>query len=209
MNNTEQKPNQPKIKLKKKLLAFQFNLLTPPTEQEIKMLEERDNTILYSVTLVSFGALVFLVLNLFQLALIKPNLDRANDALATLQKQAKTYDRVKSKNGELYYKSLALEPLLDKDISILSLLDIADGISQVSPDIRILDYKREPSGTFTISIRTSSIDLIQSIVQKLGSNNSVDAIYLKSVSYTNSVQEDPTKYYRFNISFNIITPENE
>lgn len=203
MNNT-QSNNSTKFKSKKKLLLFQFNLLTPPSEQELKMLEERDNTILYSVTLISFGALVFLILNLLQLSLIKPNLDKANETLAQIQKQEKTYERVKNKNGELYYKSLALEPLLDKDISILSLLNIADGISQLSSDIRILDYKRETSGTFTLAIRSRDIKQVESVVEKLGTYENVTAIYLKNVSYASIIQDDPTKYYRFSVSFNII-----
>lgn len=161
---------------------FKFNLIPPKTKEEIKELEERDNTVLYSFLLIFFGAFVFFALNFLDIILVQPSLQASKNSIATLNTQISSYDDIKKTNGELYTKSRALDPLLEKDIKLSDLVAIADNINNTFVNsANVVSYKRESSGQFSLTLDISNFSKVSEIVSLLSKTDNVKNIFIRSV----------------------------
>jgi hypothetical protein len=101
---------------------FKFNLIPPKSKEEIVQLVERDNTILYSFILIFSSAVIFFVLTLLEALLVKPAVTNTTATIDGLKAQVNQFSEIKTTNGELFIKSRALEPLLEKDIELSNLI---------------------------------------------------------------------------------------
>ncbi|MEO6728539.1 MAG: hypothetical protein ABIM99_01320 [Candidatus Dojkabacteria bacterium] len=165
---------------------FKFNLIPPKTKEEIAQLEERDNTVLYSFLLIFFGAFVFFALSLLEIILVQPSLQTSKTNIATLNSQISSYDEIKAQNGELFVKSKALDPLLEKDIKLTDLIAIAENIdSTFGSDVNVVSYKREITGEFFLNLNINDFTKVSAIVDLLKATDNVENIFIRRVGLEN------------------------
>jgi len=170
----------------KKSKLFKFNLIPPKSKEEIKQLEERDNTVLYSFLLIFFGAFVFFVLNLLNIALVEPSLQTTKTNIANLNTSISGYNSIKAKNGELFIKSRALDPLLTKDIKLTDLIAIAENIDTTfGGAANVTSYKRESTGEFFLNLNISDFSKVSQIVDLLKNTKNVKNIFIRRVGLDN------------------------
>ncbi len=160
---------------------FKFNLVPPKTKEELQVLEDRDNSILYSSILIFAAMFIFFVLVLIQTVLIDPRLLSSKLAVTNKDKEIAAYDTIKKVNGELFIKSKALEPILEKDIKITKLLEISQKIKENVVASEIVNYSREPSGEFVITFSVSSVDQASLLIKNAKSNSALKDVFLRSV----------------------------
>ena len=159
-----------------------FNLLPLKSKEEIEFVEERDNSTLYGFLLVFFSVLVFVILSILQAGIIVPKINSNKVSVNNLNNIILQFNSIRSVNGELFLKSKSLEPILDKDIKIIEVLDISAEIIKDLSSTRIISYIRENSGDFTISVETQGYQNIERILSKARSITRIDKVFLKNMS---------------------------
>ncbi len=184
-----------------KAKIFKFNLIPPKSKEEINQLVERDNTLLYSFLLIFFGAFVFFVLNLLDIILVQPSLQSTLTSIANINSQISSFDTIKAKNGELFIKSKALDPLLEKDIKLTDLIAIADNIDTTfAGDANVTSYKREITGEFFLNLNISDFSKLSDIVTLLTKTPNVENIFIRRVGLENADSQILTLSVSFEIN---------
>ena len=167
---------------------FTFNLLPRATEEEIELIEERDNSLFYAVGVVLFSSIVWFVTAIFLAAVMIPLLSANQQALAEVKGKVSSYSFVKSRHGELVYKADLLKPLLERKIETDLIFLVGDElISDVDP-ANLISYEREQGGKFVFRIITAGYEAVEDIMDNayLSLDNQVDNVELRSASYDQS-----------------------
>ncbi|MCA9380767.1 hypothetical protein KC678_00690, partial [Candidatus Dojkabacteria bacterium] len=176
---------------------YAFNLLPKQSEAEIRILEERDDTILYAFVLVFAGIFIFLILNLIRSVAVKARADYVQGQIDKVQEQIDTYDAVIATHGEIFQKSnLLIEPLT-KDIALSRLLEISSLMTE--DEGKIVSYGKLLTGGYTLTVEVNEYD---NALHILGRAKSIDEV---SRPYLTNLAVDPTnEKIKATITFNII-----
>ena len=162
---------------------FKFNLIPPKSKEELNVLENRDNSILYSFLLVFFGMLIFFILNLAQTFAITPQLNSAELTIANQKLQVEAYDQVHQINGELFVKSQSLEPILEKDIKFSEVLTASKEVSNKFPDSFITTYSREATGEFVLDFVIGTPEDAIKLVKEMRTNTKFMNTFVRSLGH--------------------------
>lgn len=170
---------------------FQFNLVTPKTEAEITKLVDRDNTLFYSFLLIFFGMLLFFALSVIKSVLVDPILEEVNSNIAEVNTEISNYDEIRATNGELYIKAQALEPILEKDVDVIKVLDLEARLRAEFPNlVEVVDYGRRPDGAFAMSFLINDTSDVTEIINYLTTQPDVDDVFLENILWENG-QDNP------------------
>jgi hypothetical protein len=180
----------------KKEKLFDFNLLPEITEEEIKVLVERDNSLVYSFILVFGATFIFFILTLLEFIVIDGRTRVINTKIKDLQIQSVGFNQVKLANGEYVRKANLLENALDKDIKISEFLNIANSI--VGESGTILSYERLPTGLFSITIITPTYESLVGIVSNAKTISNIDKIFISRITNEKGIAD-----FRFSLRFEI------
>lgn len=161
--------------------VFKFNLVPPKTKEELVVLEERDNSILYSFLLVFFAMLIFFVLNLIQTFIVNQRISLTTTQVTSQEASFANYDEIKRINGELITKGELLQPVLQKDIKLTELLDLSKEIVNDNPNTQITTYSRETTGEFVLSITSNNVESIRNLILYLNEKDNIKNVFLRSV----------------------------
>ncbi|MBE0574072.1 hypothetical protein IH575_04175, partial [Candidatus Dojkabacteria bacterium] len=157
--------------------VFKFNLVPPKTRQELIVLEERDNSILYSFLLVFFAMLIFFILNLIQTFVINQRIELSEKQIATQESQLDGYDDIRRIHGELITKSELLEPVLRRDIKLTEMLDLSQEIVAKNPGAQIVTYAREATGEFVLMFRLPNVDAATLLVDSMLADSRLSGVF--------------------------------
>jgi hypothetical protein len=142
---------------------FAFNLLPEKSQEEIQILEERDNTLLYSFILVFSAVFIYFVLTLIQTVFVTNRVKERNTAIGQLNTIQNSYSSQKAIKGELIQKANLLKSTLEKDIKLDNFLNISNQIA--GSEFEITSYGRNSDGDFILSFElnspTDSVELIK------------------------------------------------
>lgn len=163
---------------------FQFNLVPPKTKEELGMLEERDNSILYSFLLVFFSMFIFFVLNLIQTFVLDQRIAETNNQILQQESSFTAYDEIKRIKGELITKGELLEPVLKKDIKLTELLDLGQEVKQDNPNVEVTTYSRESTGEFVLTFTLPDLDSASALVDYLKAKESLTNVFARTVQYS-------------------------
>jgi hypothetical protein len=122
------------------------------------------------------------VLTLIDALAVQPAKLTSADSLKSFNNQVEAFKAIKTKNGELFIKSRALEPLLDKDIKLTELIKIADQLKTLDSNIQVISYKREPSGSFVLSLILDKNTTLNKVIKSLSTTERVSSIFIRRVS---------------------------
>ena len=177
---------------------FEFNLIPPKSKEEIEVLVDRDNTLFYSFLLIFFGFFLFFILNIVKTVFVEPALDKVKNNITAVDTQISNFDEIKGINGELFIKSQALEPILDKDVEVTKVLQLEADIRKEFPNlIEVIDYARKGDGSFSFTFNITNASKVTDIADYLEKRNDVSGVFLESVNWV-SDQNGPAEV---NISF--------
>ncbi len=179
---------------------FKFNLIPPKTKEEIVVLQERDNTILYSFILIFVGMFIYFVLTLIQALLISPRVTTGENLLKAREQEITSYDSVRRVKGELFVKAQSLEPILDRDIKLSGLLKVGDNIIKNIPQSSIISYSRELTGDFVIEFTFSKIENVSSLIKLMKDDPKIKNIFLRTLA-----NNEAKSNVRVVISFTLLT----
>lgn len=180
---------------------FQFNLIAPKTKEEVVLLVERDNTIFYSVLLIIFGMFLFFALSVIKSVFVDPALAVVNKNIETVGNQINGLTPIRQDNGELYIKSRALEPILDKDVEVTKVLELEAKLRAEFPNlIDVSDYSRRQDGAFAISFFINDATRLKDILSYLGEQPDVNNIFIDSIAWENGQRADALVDISFFIS---------
>lgn len=157
---------------------FIFNLIPPISSSEVKVLEERDNSILYSLVLIFISTLIFVILNILLLVVIQGRKSTIQSNITQLENTIAAENEPLEKHGAIVIKSNLLSPVLQQDIKMSELLFYA---RQIAPNSEITKYGRELSGMFRLEIQVNSLQEALDLVRRTKtiegiSNVSIDSI---------------------------------
>jgi hypothetical protein len=164
---------------KKQHILFKFNLIPPKSEEEIKVLEERDNSIFYSFLLIFFITLIYFLMVWVDVYIVVPRINKLEKTIAKQNEQIKTYDVVRELKGELFVKTQILEPLLELDIETIKLLQNSDLIVNDVNNAKIITYVREPDGTFVITVLVDSYKDVIAILDNAKNIEEIENVFLR------------------------------
>jgi len=160
---------------------FKFNLVPPKTKEEIVVLEERDNSILYSFLLVFFSMFIFFILNLLQTFVLEQRIAETTAKIAEQESSFSAYDEIKRIKGELITKGELLEPVLKKDIKLTELLDLGKQVTQDNPNVVITTYSRETSGDFVLTFSMSDIPSAAKLTSYLNKSGKLANVLARTI----------------------------
>jgi len=163
--------------------AFSFNLVPPKTKEELSVIEERDNSILYSFLLVFFSMFIFFVLNMIQTFVINQRIEQGNSQILQQESSFSAYDEIKRVKGELITKSELLEPVLKKDIKLTEVLDLAAQIAIDNPTVKVTTYSRESTGEFVLTFSMPDIQTVSNLVDYLSQNKQLQNVFARNIQY--------------------------
>jgi len=163
--------------------AFSFNLVPPKTKEELSVIEERDNSILYSFLLVFFSMFIFFVLNMIQTFVINQRIEQGNSQILQQESSFSAYDEIKRVKGELITKSELLELVLKKDIKLTEVLDLAAQIAIDNPTVKVTTYSRESTGEFVLTFSMPDIQTVSNLVDYLSQNKQLQNVFARNIQY--------------------------
>mgnify|MGYP001273054507 FL=1 len=172
-----------------KTSSFGFNLVPPKTKEELVVLEERDNSILYSFLLVFFSMFIYFVLNMIQTFVINQRIEQGNVQIIEQEASFSAYDEIKRVRGELITKGELLEPVLKKDIKLTEVLDLANQISIDNPTVNVTTYSREATGEFVLTFSMPDIPTASTLVEYLNKNDKLLNVFARNVQYIQDESE--------------------
>ena len=172
-----------------KTSSFGFNLVPPKTKEELVVLEERDNSILYSFLLVFFSMFIYFVLNMIQTFVINQRIEQGNVQIIEQEASFSAYDEIKRVRGELITKGELLEQVLKKDIKLTEVLDLANQISIDNPTVNVTTYSREATGEFVLTFSMPDIPTASTLVEYLNKNDKLLNVFARNVQYIQDESE--------------------
>ncbi|GAB4284879.1 MAG: hypothetical protein Kow0081_2340 [Candidatus Dojkabacteria bacterium] len=158
---------------------FEFNLLPKVSKEEIEILNERDNTLLYSFILIFSAVVVYFVLTLLSSFVLSPRINTLERRVLNLDQRIDKYDEIRRVNGEIVRKSKLLEKTLEKDIELKNFFNISEQIT--SGVSNPTGYKRNADGRFEIRFRVNSYNAIDSVFNTAKSLETIDEVRLESI----------------------------
>lgn len=109
---------------------YRFNLIPPISEEEIKKIESRDNSIIYVFALLVLGFVFYLFFTVLENRLVQARLESLNEEIIQIEIQNESNAFVIEENGELITKgNNLLKPLLENDIELRDRIDISDEVA--------------------------------------------------------------------------------
>jgi len=165
---------------------FSFNLIPPKTKEELVVLEERDNSILYSFLLVFFSMFIYFVLNMIQTFVVGQRIEETNTKIFQQESSFTAYDEIKRIKGELITKGQLLEPVLERDIKLTQLLDLGKQITQDNPTVSIITYSRESTGEFVLTFDLPDIPTASDLVNYLNEQEGLSGVFARNIIYKNN-----------------------
>ena len=156
-----------------------FNLLLIKTENEVKEISERNNTLIYSVILTFFSLLIFFLLNIFQSIFIDTQIESIKSGITEIELNISKRSDVLLIFGELITKANLLEPKIKNKIQILDFITIAEAVSNGN---KIVSYKQDNSDTYSISLLINNPESLRDVLKNSRTIDSIGDIFLKSIS---------------------------
>ncbi len=178
---------------------FRFNLIPPKSKEELMVLEERDNSIVYSLFLIFSAVFIFFALNLIEAIAIRPQILEAEQDLTNLQNKILQNDPIVKSNGELILKSNLLKPVINDDIKVAEIIDVSNEIA-VNGDI--MTYIREQTGEIVLTIKISNVGNVTNIIKSAQENEKIEDVFLRSVTIQ---QGSVPEIFNMTMSFRIKT----
>ncbi len=165
---------------------FKFNLITPVTVEEIKVIEERDNTTVNSFVLIFVGALVFFILSIINVAFLEPAVANSGRAVDSKKNNLIQFSAVRALNGEFVVKARALSPLLDLDIKPDKLVEIVNNLVNSLQNQAIIDsFGRARDGSFNIQVLITDLESLNLIKTFFDENKDiVSNLFINEVADT-------------------------
>lgn len=177
---------------------FTFNLIPPITSSEVKILEERDNSILYSFVLIFISMLVFVILNILLLVVIQGRKSTIQNNITLLERTLTAESEPLKKHGAIVVKSNFLSPILQQDIKMSELLTYA---RQIAPNSEITKYGRELSGMFRLEIKVNNLTEALDLVRRTKTIESISHVSIDSI--INQSYDSDTGKTVMNVRFNL------
>jgi hypothetical protein len=159
---------------------FKFNLLPRKSEVEIKLIEERDNSIFYATAIVLFASVVWVVSSLVLNEVVRPRIVATQTALKTINDQIASFTPIRAKHGEIVLKARQLKPLLDKQINTELIFSVAESLSSNAGNTGIVSYQREGTGRIVFKIITADYDAIAQILANARTLSTISNLELRS-----------------------------
>jgi len=159
-----------------------FNLIPTKTKDELVSLEERDNSVLYAAILIFFAVLIFAVFTVGKTLLVDTRKTFLESSLAKLDTQIDSYTSIKKLNGELYIKSNALSPIVEQDIKLTELIDVANKLVENSVNVLITSYSRELDGKFAVSIEMENYSDINTILANAEKIDILEEFFIETMN---------------------------
>lgn len=174
---------------------FEFNLIPPKTQEEIQVIEDRDNTFLYSFILIFSAAFIYFVLNLLQLLLIEPRINSIEDDIAETNQSISFNNEIIQAHGELVLKSSLLSPILEQDIKLSEMMLVA---TEIAGNSEIDSYNKEATGEIVISINVDTVDDAIDILEGMSNTENIEDPYVRTL-----FKPEGTNYYNLVTAFKI------
>lgn len=162
--------------------ALNFNLLPPKTKEEIVAIDERDNSVLYSAFLVFFAVIIFSVFTVGKALLIDTRQSYLEDVISKQDTKISSYSSIRQVNGELFVKSNALAPIVEQDIKLSELLDVASKLIEGDSSILITNYARLLEGTFEVTFEMKNYSDINKISANSLKIDTLKEFFIKSLT---------------------------
>lgn len=162
--------------------SITFNLLPPKSKQEIASIEERDNSVLYATFLILFAVIIFAVFSIGKILLIDTRKANLESVITQLDSRIFSYNGIKQINGEVFVKSSALSPIVEQDIKLTKLIEVANKLVDGSQGTIITKYARQLDGMFELTLIMNSYSDINKISANALEIESVEDFIIRSMS---------------------------
>jgi hypothetical protein len=183
---------------------FDFNLIPPKTVEEIQVLEERDNSIVYGFFLIFFVVLVYSILSLFQTLLVDVRVSNAEKSLASRIVLENGFSETKAEFGQLFLKSKALSDTLKKNIAIVNYIDAASDLSEIIPQSYISSYNwSQEKNEFVVTINVGDFSDAVTLLEKSSESSKIEGLKIKKIDI-DPLSYDVRVYVAFKLKDNVI-----
>src|SRR6185369_16651663 len=144
-----------------------------------KVVDARDESTVYSFILVFLGVLLYFFLSLLQIIFVKRAENAANTNLTNIKSEIDSFNEVRILNGELFTKSSALTPILEKDIQVKDFLAIA---ATVVGNSEIIGYQRQNDGNFIVEVKLNAQSKIPNILANAEKQDRIQELFVQGVT---------------------------
>ncbi len=162
--------------------AITFNLLPPKSKEEIASIEERDNSVLYATLLILFAVVIFAVFSIGKLLLIDTRKANLETVVSQLDSRILGYNGIKQINGELFVKSSALSPIVEQDIKLTKLIEVANKLVEGSEGTIITKYARQLDGVFEVTLIMNTYAEVNKISANASQIDSIEHFIIRNLS---------------------------
>jgi len=166
-----------------------FNLIPPKTKEEIVTIEERDNSVLYAVILIFLAVTLFAFFSIGKALLVDTRKVFLESAIAQQDNSIAAYNSIKRVNGEIFIKSNALAPIVQQDIKLTSLIEVANELIVGAPNAIITSYARELDGKFLVTIEIDQYSDINIVSRNADQIETLSDFYIKEINQSSAVSK--------------------
>jgi len=166
-------------------LFNKFNLISPTnTKKSTAIYKERDNTLIYSLGLVLFGLMTYLLILFAEIFVIENEINKNRESLTYINKDLERLSVVKNIYSELLSKSELLLPIvnLSSEKEIFKLLSIGEQLVNSLPQIDIKGYRKESNNNLSIDFDIKDIRDLENVFNKSRNLEDIENIYLTAIS---------------------------
>ncbi len=167
--------------------GFSFSLLPNKSKQEIKKETKRSNGLFYASILLFAIALLWLLIRGVDLIYVKNTKSKWQETSNSRSKEIATYSQYKIQNGELVTKTNILSEVVIKHLDPELVFGIIDKkIKESTPNVTIISYGRNPTGSFQVTGVTNNVNDVSKLLKNFYSEDGVEDVNLIRVVKTDN-----------------------
>lgn len=172
------------------------------------MEENRDNTLFYTVSVILGVAMLWLASTLFLSLIATPRLESAKQSIVNIGRESASLLTIRSKQGELVYKTDLLAPILDYKIDTQLIFSVVDSLTADAGQVTVSAYERESSGKFVFRMITQDYETISNVMENAYTEleDQISQPILRSVRYD---QENSLFVSTLALEINGISPADQ
>lgn len=184
----------------KKKQQFQFNLLPPPSPEELAEDIKRNRAFFYSITIPAISLIVaglLFVLNALAVQATKSGWEQSVEVLRqNTSNPSNQFGVAKRVNGELKIKTDFISDPVRKSVDFELIFELVEFIFSSQRSATVTSYSRTEDGQFSVNVVSRREDDPANILEKFAENELISDEQLKNVQKVDGA-------YRFSVAFSV------
>lgn len=165
--------------------GFRFNLLPRKTLAEIKLVDQRDNSLLYATGILFLSSIIWFTTSIILQGPVRGTIAEIGQSIQGEVQKSDNLSTVQEGFGELFLRSKMLSPLVQKRVDTERIFEIAAALTDGATSAEVISYQRDLEGKYVFRIAGGDYSAVNTVIKNARKLQAVSDIELRG-----SVQDE-------------------